>query len=60
MCKYKVFASQLQGTFREKKEKGGTAATLDMLLDSLPTKPEMFTDDILVLILSTKIIVNSF
>ncbi|CAG5113150.1 Oidioi.mRNA.OKI2018_I69.chr2.g7285.t1.cds [Oikopleura dioica] len=31
----------------EKKEKGGTAATLDMLMDSLPTQPELFTEDII-------------
>ncbi|CBY07406.1 unnamed protein product [Oikopleura dioica] len=31
----------------EKKEALGTAATMDMLLDSLPTNPEMFMDNIM-------------
>lgn len=48
MCKFQAGKTVNKKNSSEKKEIGGTAATMDMLLDSLPTKPEMFMDDIMV------------
>ena len=48
MCKVQVRVTVTRKNSREKKESQGTAGTMDMLLDSLPTKPEMFMDDIMV------------
>jgi hypothetical protein len=48
MCKFQARKTVNEKNSSEKKEIGGTAATMDMLLDSLPTKPEMFMDNIMV------------
>lgn len=43
-CEY--FYMETINVFRKKKETGGTAATIDSLLGSLPTQSQLFIENI--------------